>query len=363
MVSPVNQSQQNTINALTNFSNNSRKVYLKIEYTSQGEPFLKTVDRFGLIDLIQWYFTRRFDLDKVVQVCSGILTDSRMWDKKENQIKALKNLNEKIKKHNKNHTSQIDPLKIPRPAPLQRSRRVTPQRVQGISNAGNTCYINSTVQALRACESFKQILVNRADLGNAFAHVFRKIESDSEPLDGRSVEMNSLRRAFNAIGFLDAFSGREEDPDTLLFPILNSFNFRAVQEDSPFPYPHISLRLDVENSSINAILNRLEIALKTPSEDFLPIFISRHDERGNKLFNSVVPDRLITVGNDQYSLKSVIIHHGTGSAQGHYTAAMPIPNSQDWIHYNDSVVTRGGEDLNRLICQNATLYFYEKVNQ
>lgn len=88
---------------------------------------------------------------------------------------------------------------------------------------------------------------------------------------------------------------------------------------------------------------------------------------GQSLNHAVQPDHELTVQNEQYVLRSIICHIGTGAASGHYTARIyhPTPSGTFW-YYNDRVRRIAtGDDLSTAIPilgtnEKSYIVFYDK---
>jgi len=64
--------------------------------------------------------------------------------------------------------------------------------------------------------------------------------------------------------------------------------------------------------------------------------------------------RLSSAGSSLYDLAAVIVHHGTGTGSGHYTAF--ATNNQAWFHFNDCTVKES--DYQTVCSTKAYILFY-----
>ena len=128
---------------------------------------------------------------------------------------------------------------------------------------------------------------------------------------------------------------------------------------------------------LDPILIRTSHQLKNPPPTFLPIYIPRFTERGEKNFTPVVsPYHLsVPVENEgapaQYELKSVAVHRGSSKGGGHYYTYIPDPTSIDasgnpmrWVVASDASLKSvcSWEQVSSDIATQGVFFVYDKIS-
>ena len=132
-----------------------------------------------------------------------------------------------------------------------------------------------------------------------------------------------------------------------------------------------------DSGRLDPILVRTSHQLKNPAPSFLPIYIPRFTETGEKNFTPVVsPYRLLipVEGEEkpaQYELKSVAVHGGATKGGGHYYTYIPDPASVDdsgtpmrWIMASDSSPKKvcSWEQVASDIATQGVFFAYDKIS-
>lgn len=392
--------ENRTIQAINSYGENQAGRFLKLQFEN-GNPYIKCIDSFSLFDTIVWYLVpdiwSPFSLQKIAGVAQTALANNNQNIITDHLVDTVQVLNRKIGHYNYNHIDrQVAPISIdsifqrlvarheaqPEVMPPDDLNRadIAPR---GIYNDGNSCYLNSAIQALRHCLSFRYGGEYRGTvIGKALEDVFQSIEAvpAGEALD--PAKMNTLQNLLLGYRFGEVFSGRQEDANELLTHILRASNpiqYQDADGVGQFTHPHISVPapqpagVPAERLSVQGLLNTKVIAFRDGSPDFLPITMGRFDDHGNKVSVAVYPspeiDVMVTEGINvvrfcRYRLRSVVLHAGDDARYGHYTTAAKNDDGT-WTHFDDSKTQMFHPDAGQLakIQTEGALFFYEKIER
>ncbi|MDN3506838.1 MAG: hypothetical protein P0S96_06380 [Simkaniaceae bacterium] len=224
---------------------------------------------------------------------------------------------------------------------------------------GSTCWMNSALAVLFNCSTGKELMGNLSATNFSLfplRSAFRNYRTELTEEGGRptsSVSSASIRSWFNR---LLKDSGSQEDPDRL---------FDTVFGKAGYSLPLIEQTSDGKTRPSGGYYIPLlpERGKKTPFSSLLDAFFN---ESPKKWF-SQAPTGFMTVayrgdetgkakdaidfpmsfefskeqcreGNRSYSPDAFILHHGSGTGSGHYTAY--IHRNGYWWHVNDHNVTQ-----------------------
>jgi hypothetical protein len=172
----------------------------------------------------------------------------------------------------------------------------------------------------------------------------------------------------------DFFDGSIQAENVEVEAIINNGHNKALTEEQK-----AALRIaGGESGCLDPILVRTSHRLKNPAPSFLPFYIPRFTQQGEKNFTpAVAPYRLsVPVEGEQdsvqYELKSVVVHNGGSKGSGHYYTYIPDPTVIDetgyptrWIKASDSSPkevlpwSRVAQD----IATQGVLFMYDKIEQ
>lgn len=399
-----------TLKAIEDFAEQKpkEKKYLKIEYDEMGNRCVTCLKKsdFTFRDTLQWLFVpskwSRFNLDSIAEVCQAAIGEnaSKLAIK---HVEGISNLNSKIDKHNNSLKHRfwkifnvedymgvtLDPKQVEAifqdtisPAKNTRSKVHLENKI-GISNAGNTCYQNSLLQALRASQAFKKIYTpDKKTLTEPFKSLkalFALLDNNQgQFISGKNRLLVQLRTALYNAGFVDANSGSEEDAHELLMTIIqrsgHTFSLQYPERIRPEEYNHLNLILPEQTANIpmQEIINLNGFRIVGTPPEFLPIQLGRfeynqEDGTTRKIFTPIVPNKEIQIPgptpnkNIRYRLVSAVTHYGDTPRTGHYTAAVLEPNNQFTCYDDASVATNAFDPTIEDIKQSGYLYFYERI--
>lgn len=321
-------------------------VQVKPSELSWGDKFMKLFARFGI---------GNFSLSKIVSFVNKLETD----------IPELAAAKERLIKKIDSHNSKAFTVKITeqlRPKldlDETEEEEIPPQPIgMGIVNGGNSCYLNSVVQALR----FVPIPEKRGQLRELHARLQDKTVS--------AVEINAFRKKIIEMGMDNADDSSQEDASEaceIIFKDLGIpqlFYYSVGEEAKEDHMLRLPIDLDL-GDEIQALTQNIRLE-ELP--DMLPIQLGRFSEEngGKKRSNIVRPSAELVIqgSNDDevanYKLASIVVHSGSTIRSGHYYTYVPQQDGS-WICYNDSSVHKvSNEEVMNDVATNGYLFFYKK---
>lgn len=276
----------------------------------------------------------------------------------------------------------------------------------GIKNKGNTCFFNSSLQALLSLPDLVQFLVETdfdpsKQIFCAALQNFITTYSNSKIVDPSSL-ISVLK------GKIKLFDGRQQDAHSFLESLISKLSDESEtlnSEKRSFLKKILGVHLKdtitchecgfkstVETVSMihylfikDSIQKSLDYYLEqqeqidqsspwkctkckkrgisslshsiTNTPEYLIIYLNRFQSTTTKNDNNIVVNDQIIIGNQHYEVIAVVCHSGTLSG-GHYYSY--CKRGDDWNEYNDSLVQksprpeRGGQ---------VYILFYSKVNE
>jgi ubiquitin C-terminal hydrolase len=265
------------------------------------------------------------------------------------------------------------------------ARRTYTTRPVGLTNLGNTCYVNCILQALQVLPKFWLSIPSSSSLLKSFFLLMTLMKNGSSKLDpksfvarlgsamskssGKTFTVNNPQDATEVLQFLLAELCKEspdcyaasvsetitssscsscsiekieaEFPSIISLPIAESFDKCLTNFLTPSPC----------SSSFCAVCNSVQDFHITRHFSKLARIICFHIDRRIAFQNSIITDDkrvvfhptiMLTEGDSevsigvQYDLKAIINHSGS-SQSGHYTAF--VNRNSKWFLCNDSFVT------------------------
>jgi uncharacterized UBP type Zn finger protein len=255
----------------------------------------------------------------------------------------------------------------------------------GICNIGNSCYLNSIIQALYANEHLKTVILtvpNPDPLTQPTIYLLQQIFQSLERKDTACINISHL---VQNPGNGDIYNGLQQDASETLQIILNTAFFEINNPAHPINFifnielettihcPHcgqetkknetaltlplpLSPRLSTSLTNFLAppaisdyycefcwnygVLSRINL---TPSQTLI-LTLNRFEYKSGKMIKRndkmEFPEELNICGHT-YKLKCIIMHHG-GYYSGHYYAFIKPLNSTTWFLCNDSSVRNVG---------------------
>lgn len=272
------------------------------------------------------------------------------------------------------------------PMSQEHSREVSPVRgneekslVCGLTNLGNSCYMNAALQQLYANEALRNEIVSK-NWAFEYAPTLYSLKMLFSEMENNTIISADTMDYFNQlIGNL--YKRAQEDSVECYETILEkcceesgTFNIRRMN----FAAKHV-----VESGlvSINGLVNNKEdLGFKdgiAGQYNSLTIGLDRNNG-SEKVFSPIVIDKYITINEGldagNYKLNTVTVQLGNSVYSGHYVTFRYNANNDTWTIINDSRVTenlKGNDAVNfgwtldtveNVINQNATMVTYEKIN-
>ena len=246
-----------------------------------------------------------------------------------------------------------------------------------IANAGNTCYIGATIQALRHSEGFMNALnEKKGGISEKLQHIIKTVQGNNDTtiaVDKKQVD--ELLNAVRTEGFQQTV-GEAGDAAELCSFLITQCRIPQVEyiteQDGQVRTSYVTV-LDQQrrNKSVDLVAYFAQEKLfldKDTLPSFLPVVINQMEEgtQGNltRIPHELHFDLLSSLGEEQkqcvYKLKAIV------TSGGHAVAWIPtvVNNAKQWTLYNDSKVevVTASDELQKLICQKAYLLLFDPVD-
>ena len=295
----------------------------------------------------------------------------------------------------------------------------------GLTNLGCTCYMNSVIQQLFACQDYRNMIISAKHSEHEWLNAIKEIFTRLLLTSRSSASTRAFCNTF-LLNEVDPINIREQqDASEFYLTLVDQLNSNGISSDDFKISLHTCFKGVDETFSKDMIEDSfmLTVPLKNISklEDFINIFTEgetrddyyaeslqkkikiqtiTHINKAPKIlvfqlarfsYNFVnrtkskldnyfeFPDYIdiqkimIDKSSQRYRLKGVIIHMGIADA-GHYFSLIK-ENGNKWIEYNDNLVKHisyedfrtysfgGQEDETSFGSQSAYLLFYEKIEE
>jgi len=278
----------------------------------------------------------------------------------------------------------------------------------GLSNLGNTCFMNSALQIIIHCDILTNYILNTNLPGDLFQSYKRLLQDYSNTKNGKSVRPSEVKQTvgmkfpiFSGFGqedsheflinFLDYL---EEDfkknniniisdlfdcKVTTVIKSIESNEQSEITELVRFLCVPVPAKSDVtledcfvkylEQEQLNWVTpnHKNEQAIKITYIKSFPkylIFQIKRYNKINKLNISIGTNEKwvsdIFPNNMYYMLKGFVVQHGSMSG-GHYISYVKLNNQ--WFCFNDESVSKINDDTALTNSQNAYLLFYERIDK
>ncbi len=288
---------------------------------------------------------------------------------------------------------------------------------KGISNEGNTCFINATFQMIMNSPELKKALVETfqpTPSSDPYFSVYQTfLRAVAAYEHGGSVTLQGLR------GLMAGSIYSQEDASELIHILLNrvelahyslgckqgferewircntdDVNEAAIlAERDDIPPNHHTLRIEEkpdlilrnhrsfkEGDTGQKLMDEMvsfqsiggeryafrqgyfmparERTVLEPAPQRFIFELKRFDWKNRTKITQEIPmPQIMTIGPNRYQLQSIVVHSGSMSG-GHYWAF--VNKARTWFKADDSQVTENPSDLEHALCE-GYLYFYEQV--
>jgi ubiquitin C-terminal hydrolase len=247
----------------------------------------------------------------------------------------------------------------------------------GITNRGNTCYMNALMQCLRSCSVFvKGLMANGCTHERA---VVFGLMGDTDPLIRLSATMYGmpyLMQHDSSELLLKILDGLRGDL-SMLFESKYTKTLLCPQCSVQKHWSEVCTILTVKpGGTVQKSISDLDFVIVSGEErcdtckvhlTSLGIVMVRHPEivvvqvHGSSMTSRanvcIDLDRHINFQSETYTLKSVLDHHGCGISSGHYTAR--VLRGDTWWKANDSSCTECMDPSSKT-SQTVSLALYER---
>lgn len=256
----------------------------------------------------------------------------------------------------------------------------------GIKNKGNTCFFNSSIQALLSLPDLVQFLVETTfdPSKQIFCSALQNFISQYS--NSKIVDPSSLISVLK--GKIKLFDGRQQDAHSFLESLISRLSdesetlnsekksflkkilgihlkdtikchecgFKSTVETVTMIH-YLFIKESVQKSLNNFIEQEEQIDQSSPwkctnckkrgisslshsvtkTSDYLIVYLNRFQSLNSKNDVNITVNDVITVENQSYEVIAVVCHSGTLSG-GHYYSY--CKRGDEWNEYNDSLVTR-----------------------
>ena len=405
------------------------RVLLKRTYDSDGNPTLSVLlgSELTVIDRLKIFFgIREFFFQTVTEIARAAVTSTSMQTLSGEEQAVVRHsitiLNDKIQNNPQLHLLALPVIERRAQEPLERARAPVISRISPIRNSGNKCYLISMLTALTASEEFLRFLSSfsrGSALGiwlqlclqemkknpdsvlslhqSPFSHLLHELKKEFpgaglfswEQQDVHECMTILLTRVFRSACNIHwaemVFEGEASETQALTNNIMSlripdgmrAFNVRNIGEMEkvrrkapPIVYrtvlrgnPPRFLPLHVQRSFV-------EIASSSSSE--------RQEPRNVRNTVEIVPAAFIEIPHEdgrkfRYALKSIIVHQGVSTDNGHYISYVVDPSrpvdertgvATQYIRYDDGFPpeVKSWEQVRNQISKDGYIYLYDRVS-
>lgn len=271
--------------------------------------------------------------------------------------------------------------------------------VVGLKNEGNTCYFNSTIQALYSCDSFRQEIEGLKDsTSKGLKNIFSQLGTTKAEYFAPKAET-----FLNSAKLFGKFPiGTQHDAQELLDRILDKISLsnsdfnenlfaktqeqittsccKKTSEQAEVTTPIFQLALSNNSASLEDLFDKyfktatiddyncyqcnkkVKVESKvsiTREPKLLILQLVRFKSDLTKVNKPVSFSEMLNLNRKQYKLKAVVRHSGIGIEGGHYIA--DVLRGGQWYTANDSSVTPISKPSPDSGSCGGYLFFYELV--
>ncbi len=248
----------------------------------------------------------------------------------------------------------------------------------GIPNVGNTCYLAAVMQSVANHATLRNLFFNHKGacekLAKAGVLLIEKLHQGQIITEN---EVKDLQKAIHAKKneFTIGKQHCSQELLTFFFKALGSKDseLMEIQENNKISGHNFANIYSAKHINGHDIGDMIKDEFKTDNlihsfkTTLLPVSLTRYKagkkdtQDINVPFELTIPDTCFIIKSTAsavYTLKSVIIHHGSSFNSGHYTAC--VKKNNQWYDCNDKTITDISEDDVKKKIKKGSLFFYEK---